>query len=577
MLVVLAVTALIVGAFMIANTFAIVVAQRTREFATLRALGASGRQVVASVLTEATVVGAVASTVGVFAGVGAAAGLREIAAAFGIVIPDGPLAVAPGSLLTGGAIGLTVAVVAALAPARRASRVAPVVAMREATAPALPPSRRRPVTGLALLIAGAVLLTTGAAVAAVGAGGLAVAVATVVLAPTFSGQLASMIGRAFAGRRVVARLARLNLRRAGRRTAATSTALAIGVAVVTFMAVVATSAKAGIAGGADEVIRAELIVQSARGEMLGGLSPHVHHRASDVPGIAAASRLRFGHWQHEGTTQALTAIEPDTLPLVADLDMVAGDLSALNDGGIVLAPNVAARHGVSVGDHLTMTFSKGGDQQLDVVGIFEADDAWAVSTGYLISLDTYAQLFTENVDATVFLKLADGVDAAEVEAQLARTLEEFPTAAIYDRAEATAARTRMLDSMLGLVTVLLLLAVLIALLGITNALAVSIVERTRELGMLRAVGMTRRQVAGMVRTEAALTAAVGALTGTALGMVMAAATVRALAGTAAVPFTVPAPQLTAYLAVATLGGLVAGLLPGRRAARMDVLGAITAQ
>lgn len=574
MLLVLAVTALIVGAFMIANTFSIVVAQRTREFATLRALGASSRQIINAVLVEAIVVGTLASTIGVAAGVGAAAGLREVAGAFGVVIPDGPLTIEPASLTFGWTIGLIVTAVSALAPARRASRVDPVVAMRDIAASSRPVPRRRVLVGAVAVTAGSILLAFGQGVASAGTGALMVVIATVLLAPMFTGRLASLLGRVVAGRRIVSLLARTNLRRAERRTAATSIALAMGLAVVTFMTVVATSAKAGISSGVDEVIRAELIVQSARGEMLGGLSPHVHHYASEVPGVAAASRLRFGHWQRDGATEALTAIDPGTLPQVADLDMVAGELSTLGKGEIVLAQNKAAAHGVNVGDRIDLTFSKTGEQQLEVVGIFETEDAWAVSTGYLISLDTFDQHFAENVDATVFVKIADGADPAQVEADLREVLAQFPTAAIYDQTEATAARTRMLDSMLGLVTVLLLLAVLIALLGITNALALSIVERTREVGMLRAVGTTRRQIGAMVRTEAALIAAVGAVTGTVLGLLIAAATVRALAGMAAIPFTVPATQLGIYLAVATLGGVAAGLLPGRRASRMDVLTAI---
>jgi putative ABC transport system permease protein len=579
MLLALAVTALVVGAFMIANTFAIVVAQRTREFATLRALGASSRQLLGSVLTEATVLGAAASAAGVALGVAAANGLRTLAGVFGVVIPDGPLTVAPRTLSLGMFVGLLVTVLSALLPARRAARIAPVVAMRDGDASPRPLSRRRIVTGSVLLGVGLVVLavaaTTGA-VALVGPGGLVTLVGTIVLAPVFAGRVAASIGRVpFGG--LVTRLARTNLRRAKRRTAATSTALALGLAVVTFMTVVAGSAKAATAAGVEEVIRAELIVQSARGEMLGGLSPHVYHHASEVPGVAAASRLRFGHWQHDGATKALTAVDAETFGQVADLTMLAGDVSGLDDGGIILADNVAAQHQVGVGDQLPMRFSNSGDEQLEVVGIFDGDATWAVSTGYLISLDTFSTHFAEDVDATVFLKLADGADLDTVRADVEQALEEFPTAAVHDQAEATAARTKMLDSMLGLVTVLLLLAVLIALLGITNALALSIVERTREVGLLRAVGMSRTQIRWMVRHEAALTATVGALTGMSLGILLAAATVRALAGAYVIPLTVPFAQLAAYLAIATVGGVLAGMVPGRRAARMDVLDAIATQ
>jgi putative ABC transport system permease protein len=337
---------------------------------------------------------------------------------------------------------------------------------------------------------------------------------------------------------------------------------------------VAISVKEAMTTGVDDVVTAELVVQSGRGEMLGGLSPEVLHHASEVPGVEVASPMRFGHWRDGGATRALTAVDPATLPQVAELDMVDGSVADLDRDGIVLAEDVAAEHGVRVGDRLPMTFSRTGEQSLEVVGVFAAEDAWAMSTGYLVALGTYAEHFAEDVDATVFLGLADGADPAVVEADVRAALADFPTAEVHDQAAAAKARTRMLDSMLGLVTVLLLLAVVIALLGITNALALSIVERTREVGLLRAVGMSRRQVGLMVRLEAALTAAVGALTGVALGVVVAVAVVQALGGAADVPFTVPVGQLAAYVAVAAAGGVLAGLVPGRRAGRMDVLEAV---
>lgn len=580
MLLVLAATSLVVGGFMIANTFAIVVAQRTREFATLRALGASGRQLTGSVLIEAVIVGTVASAAGVLLGIGAAAGLRSVASAFGVVVPDGPLAIEGRTLLVGLAVGLVVTVGSALAPARRAARIAPVVAMRDSAPAARPVSRRRVIVGGATLGLALVVLGSAAAsgnVRLAGAGAVAALAATAVLAPAFAGRLADTAGRGIRYGGLVPRLARTNLRRTERRTAATAMALAVGLAVVTFMTVVATSAKAAIESSVDDVIEAELVVQSSRNEMLGGLSPHVYHHASEVDGIAAASRLRFGHWEFNGATKALTAVDPQTLPEVADVGMVAGELAALAGGGIVLSEDIAAGHGVRVGDRLPMTFAGTGDQGLEVVGIFDEDDVWAMSTGYLISLDTFAENFTEDVDATVFLRLAEGTDAAAVTSAVEDVLVDYPTAEVYDQADAIAERTRMLDSMLGLVTVLLLLAVLVALLGITNALALSIVERTREVGMLRAIGMTRRQLSWMVRTEAALTATAGAVTGAVLGVVVGAAVVQALGSTAAIPFSVPVWQLAGYVAVATLGGVLAGLLPGRRAARMDVLGAIATQ
>lgn len=579
LLYVLAATALLVGSFMIANTFAIVVAQRTREFATLRALGASSRQVLTSVLVEAATVGTVASGLGVAIGIAAASGLRTVAGAFGVALPDGPLTVEPRTLLVGLALGVTVTLASAVVPARRAARTAPVTAMRNGSTEPRAITRKRAIAGVALAASSAGALTAGATTASVvlvGAGGVGSLVAIVVLAPAFAGRLASVVGRLLPDH-LVARMARTNVRRAAKRTAATSTALALGLAVVTFMTVAAASAKSGITDAVDDVIAAELFVESARGEMLGGLSPHLFDEVSRLPDVEVASRMRYGHWQDENSTLALTAIEPQTFTQLADLEMIDGQLSALDRGGIVLSENVANARGLTVGDEMLMRFSRTGEQHLEVVGITDPDDARAISSGYIISLDTFATHFAEDVDATIFLKLAPAADLETTRTEVEQALTEFPTAVVHDQEAAKTSMTAMLDSMLGLVTVLLLLAVLIALLGITNALALSIVERTREVGMLRAVGMTRPQIRWMVRTEAALTAVVGALVGIALGLVLATGTVRALAATDVLPLTVPALQLIAYLTVAVMGGVAAGLVPGRRASRTDVLAAIASK
>jgi putative ABC transport system permease protein len=318
-------------------------------------------------------------------------------------------------------------------------------------------------------------------------------------------------------------------------------------------------------------------VQGSRDEMLGGLSPEVAARVGALPEVAAVSPVRYGHWLDAGMTSALTAVDPATLPDVADVEMTAGDLAALEDGGIVLAAGVAAERGLSVGDTLTLTFARDGEQPLPVVGLMADDSARALSTSYVISLATYAQHFSENVDATVYVALVDGAHPAAARQALRAAVADFPNAEVLDQAEAAAGRAAAVNQVLGLITVLLGYAVLIALLGITNTLALSIVERTREIGLLRAVGMTRAQLAGMVRAEAVLIAAVAAVVGTALGLGLAAATLAGLSADAPLIIRVPVIQLLAVMGAAVLAGLAAGLLPARRAARLDVLTAIATQ
>ncbi len=578
----LAVTALVIGGFLIANTFAILIAQRTREFATLRAVGATGRQIMLSVVGEAVLVGLVASTAGMALGVAAAEGLRTLLGAFGVALPDGPLAVSGRTLAAGLAIGVTVTILSAVAPARRAARVAPVEALRSAAVGDRPVGRRRIVAGtVAGAVAVALLVTSVTGVTpsltAVAAAGVVAVVALRLLAPTFAGHLAGALGRPLDGRGIPGRLARSNAQRTPRRTAATVTALALGLAVVTFMTVLGASMKASMNAALNDIITADHIVESARGEMLGGLSHHVAHRVGDLPQVGEVSRVRYGHWRDDDVVEALAAVDPATLPDVMDMSVVDGSLEALADGGVVLAADVAAEHGVGVGDRLPMTFARTGTQRLPVVGLVADEDTQALQTGYLTSLDTYERHFTEDVDAAVYVLAADGAAPAEVQRAIERKLESFPTAVLRDPEAATQQRIATVDNMLGLVTVLLLLAATIALLGITNTLALSILERRREIGLLRAVGATRSQIAAMIRWEALLVAVLGGIVGLTLGVVFGAAAVGALGGRYSITTTVPGGRLLAYLVVAGVAGLLAGVLPARRAARLDVLDAIAAE
>jgi putative ABC transport system permease protein len=578
MLFVLAGAALLIGGYLIANTFAIVVTQRSRELATLRAAGATGRQVFALILGEALLVGVAGAATGVALGVAAATGLRDLVGQFGVPLPEGPVTVLPRSLLTAFTVGVVVTVVSALGPSRRAARVAPIEAMRAAGAVTVTARGRLIAGALSAALAGASTAAVTVGDAAIGL--LAVAAVTGVMALSLLGPvvvppLSRFVGRPLGLSGVTGRLAQESAARSPRRTAATVMALALSLALISFMAVVAGSIKGSIKTTYTEVIDADYVIESARAEMLGGLAPGVYDRVRALPGVAAASRMRFGHWKDGDTTSALSAIDPATIGQVTDLHMTDGRLEDLGGGGVVLADHVAKDRRLQVGDTLPMTFSRTGREDLRIVGLVADDDAQALSTDFLISLGTYSRLFAETMDASVFLKVADGSPTGE--ARLQRALADYPTADVRDQAAAVDGRTAAIDQILGLVTVLLLFTVLIALLGITNALALSIAERTREIGLLRAVGMTRRQLRWMVRGEAVLVAVLAVTLGVAVGLGFAAAVVSALGRTTPVPLNVPAARLAAVIAVATLAGLLAGMLPARRAARLDVLDAISAQ
>ncbi|WP_456598881.1 FtsX-like permease family protein [Blastococcus sp. SYSU DS0616] len=572
----LAAAGLVVGGFLIANTFGIVLTQRAGELALLRAAGATGRQVFVSVLGEALLVGVTGAAGGTAAGVGAAYALRGLASGVGLALPDGPLTVTARTIVVGLAAGTVITLLAVLGPARRAARTAPVEAMRSSDPVPTAPRRGRLIAGWAasaLSLAGLLAAALLRDIAGVALGAVLLLFGLIVLSPVLTPRLALAVGRPLTGLGVPGQLARESVVRNPRRTAATAMALALSLALIGFVTVLGSSVKA-IGATTGEAITADLLVQSSRDEMLGGLSPQIAARVAALPEVATVSAVRYGHWLDAGTTSALTAVDPATLPRVADIDMTAGDLAALTDGGIVLADSVAAERGLSVGDTLALTLPRDGDQRLRVVGLMADDSARALSTSYVISLDTYAAHFSENVDATVYVALADGTDPAHARTALRTAVADFPNAEVLDQAEAAAGRAAAVDQVLGLITVLLGFAVLIALLGITNTLALSIVERTREIGLLRAVGMTRGQLAGMVRAEAALIAAVAAVVGVGLGLGLAAATLAGLSGDNPFVMEVPVVRLLAVTAAAVLAGLAAGLLPARRAARLDVLTAI---
>jgi putative ABC transport system permease protein len=353
-------------------------------------------------------------------------------------------------------------------------------------------------------------------------------------------------------------------------------ALSLSVALVAFMTVLAASMKKDISDRYEEVIRADLIVESSGAEMLGGLSPEVYDRIAALPEVEAATRMRIGHFKHGGATTALSAIDPATIDTALQIDLRSGELGDLDTGGVMVSEKLADQEGLQPGDAIDMTFPRDGEQQVPVVGVYDDDLVAATQTNYLIGLDTFADHYAEDVDADVFVQLAPGTDPSAAEAAIADALSDFPNADVRDQAAAATGRTTMVDQILGLVTVLLLLTVLIALLGVTNTLALSIVERTREIGLLRAIGMTTRQVRWMVRSEAALQAALSVVLGSVLGLAFAAATVHALGGGDAMTVVVPWGWLTTVLVAGTTAGLLAGLLPARRAARLRLMAAITA-
>ena len=369
-------------------------------------------------------------------------------------------------------------------------------------------------------------------------------------------------------------LAQQNATRNPRRTAATAAALMIGLALVGFVGIFADSSKTSIDKTLDEAMRADFLIHpnSFTSQVI---SPKLAEDLEKKDELAAVAPFRFGQFRHDGNTFFVVGGDPVALPQTADIGVVAGDLDALEGDGVFLFDQTAASLGLEIGDSYEMQYAATGTQREEVVGLF--DDKTFVGSDYLVSIETYNENFPERVDSNILIKAAEGVSIGAARAAVEEVARFYPNVTVENQAEAKATYASQIDALLGLVTALLALALVIALLGITNTLALSVYERTRELGLLRAVGMSRRQTKAMIRWEAVIIVIIGGLLGIAIGIFFGWAFVRALADEGITSFSIPGGQLVMYLLLAVLAGVLAAIPPARRAAKLDVLQAIAAE
>ena len=563
--------AVFVGAFVIQNTFRIVVAQRIRELALFRAVGATGRQLVSLVTLEALIVGTVASILGVFAGIGVATGIKAAMNAGGFGVPDGPLTVEPRTIVVGLTVGIVVTVVSALLPARRAATVPPVAAMTEAAAPASGRSlRRRSIGGTITAVAGGALLAlglvaeNGASLTLVALGSLTIFMGVSVLAPVFAIPVAKVLGRPLPG--ITGDLARENTIRQPRRTASTAAALMIGVALVSFVSIFAASIKATVSETLEGAFPADLAFQSTNFTV--GVSPDLESDLEALGEFDVVSAIRTGFIRIDGQELNVAGVDGD---VEAVYDMAPSvEVSSLGSG-ILVAESVLDEWGWSVGDTVDVEFAATGIVSTEIAGTFE-DQTFG---NYIVSLDTYQANFPVEQIAITFASLADGVEIEEGQAAAETVLGSFPNLDMNTASEQIAEAEAQVDQMVALFSGLLGLAVVIAVIGIANTLSLSIVERTREIGLLRAVGLTRRQTRRMVRWEAIIVAVFGALLGVLVGSGLGWATVFSLADDGLGTFALPVGQLAIWLALAAVAGVVAAAGPARTASKMNVLEAIS--
>ncbi len=577
-LLVFGLVALLVGGFIIFNTFSILVTQRAREMALLRAIGAGARQVLSSVLFEAVVVGLIASLLGVVGGVVLALGLKALLGVLNFDIPAGGIVLKPRTVAVGFAVGLGFTVVAAVAPAIKASRVPPVAAMRDISIDTSGRSLRRTaigsiVTALGILALVLGLLGGGSTLALVGVGAVVIFMGVAILGPLFARPVADVIGTPIAKLRgMTGSLARENAMRSPKRTSATAAALMIGVGLVVFITIAAASIKSSIESTVTKGMKADYVIDSGQFRQ-GGFSPKIEGELQKAPGVTAVSGVRDGQVEINGSVKQVTAYDTHDINRLFDIGVTKGNLAALPANGVAVQKDVASDKNWKVGTKVAARFASTGKKTL-VVGALYSE---RYPTGsYLIDTKTYAANFADQFDVQVYVKTAGGANAAN-RAAIKKVLTTYAGAKLQDRSQFAAAQTAQINPLLSLIYALLALAVIIALFGIGNTLGLSIIERTHELGLLRAVGMTRSQMRATVRWESVIIALFGTLLGLLIGLFFGWVMVEALKSQGFTSFSVPAGQLALIVVLGALAGVLAAIVPARRAARLDVLQAITTE
>jgi putative ABC transport system permease protein len=568
-----AVVALVVGSFVIYNTFSITVAQRTKETALVRAIGAKRKQVTRAVMAEAFLTGVVASAIGVVAGVATAQGLRVVLEGFGLSLPGTGSVIVPASLVTSAVVGIVVTMVAAYLPARKAAKVAPIEALRDAAIDRSATSRTRAVIGTLLAAVGGWFVASGLTAhepGSVGMGALAVFVALVALGPVIARPLSRVLGAALPRLRgMPGTLARENASRNPRRTASAASALMIGVALVAFITVFAASAKASVATSVDKAMKADWIVETQFG--MGGMSPDVTKRIDALPETGAVTALRYVNTKVDGKVVEVSAVDPATAEQTIDFDLKSGSVTDLGRDQVAVGADEATAHHLHVGDTVPMTFADTGTQLLRVAAIYGTKEPMG---SYTLSIAGYDANVVDHVDQHALVNTADGYTEAQARHAIDTVIADSPNATLRTRDEFKGSVANQIDKMLNLIYVLLAMALVIALFGIANTLALSVFERTREFGLLRAVGMARTQVRATVRWESVLIALLGTILGTGLGLGLGAALIRSSSGELH-QLAIPGGELAVIVAVAAVAAVLAAALPARRAARLNVLDAIS--
>ena len=582
-----AAVSLFVSAFLIFNTFAIIVSQRLRELALLRAVGASSRQIRAMIIGEALVVSVIATVLGIVAGMGVAKGIVAIFNAAGAAFPSASLIVSTRTVVASTVVGVGVTVAAAIVPALRAARIPPVAAMRPELGFNSLQKNKRLVVGSITTGIGLVLFSVGIfgqpggtsgtlGLSAIGAILLFLGIAS--LSTTVAAPASRVISRILPlpfrpmTRSVPGRLGSRNAQRTPRRTASTASALMIGLALVSTVSVVASSVQASFKEQLQGSVTADFFVSNGPGNFQ-GLPVSFSERLSELPELSAVSPFRAATAQVNGDTKQIGAVRGSAFGQLVDIDLTSGSVESLDEGKILLHRDPARDYAVSVGDTLTILWLNGTEQRIEVGGIY--DDA-TIAGNWLVGLSTLQAVSTaEPTDFFIGAKIADGVSIEDARAAVEKVALDFPSAEVQDQAEFQQAQEDQLNQLLIIIYGLLIISIAIAVLGIANTMALSVFERTREFGLLRAVGMSKRDLKRSIRWEAVIVAVFGASLGIIVGIPLGLAVTTALPSTFITTTVVPVNTIITILIASIIVGVVAAIGPARRAAKLNVLDAIS--
>ncbi|MGH9214534.1 MAG: ABC transporter permease [Acidimicrobiales bacterium] len=575
-LLVFALISVVVGAFVIYTSFSFIIAQRQRQLALLRAVGASRRQVLWSVVLESLVVGIVASVAGYLAGLGLAWGLSQV-----IVDDAASLAIQPASIVIGLLTGIVITLLSALLPAWRASRVPPVTAMLHAAVDTSHRSLTRLIVGAVVGILGVLLLLAGlrgGEIQVTGLGMLLVFAALVIFGPLAARPAASVLGGLLPPLRgVIGRLAQQNAARNPKRTSSTGSALMIGLGVVTLFLVFNASLRRSIDSFVDDRFIGDFVVDSGTGFSGAGLPGTLTEEVNDLPEVDAAAGFRFGLAEIDGSPQFVSGLDPDTAFDLFDVGVAEGNVSDLDENGMAVFKDTAEDKGWEVGDEVPVVFGETGEQNFTIAALLDTKD---VTDDYVFGTVAFDANIPTSGDSQIWIRLADGVSIGEGRAALEGLVGAFPTAEVQDLNEFKEATRAQFDAFLIIVIVLLALTIIVAMIGIVNTMILSVVERTREIGLTRAVGATRAQIRSTIRWEALLIAAFGLLAAIGVGVFFGYVIVNALEEEGFREFAVPIGGPFGLITVTLVTGvltLLAAVFPAAWAGRRPILSAIATE